>query len=141
MSKANSVLVHGSCVAFGERAVLIIGQSGSGKSGLALQMIALGAVLVADDGVRLQRAGDLVLARPPENLQGQIEARGIGILSTVFRHDVPVVLVVDLDKVAGARMPDAQKYTLLGLHLPLISGKDVPNLASALMVKLVRTEK
>ncbi len=141
MTQVNSVLVYGSCVALGERAVLIFGQSGSGKSGLALQMIALGAVLVADDGVRLQRAGDLVLARPPENLQGLIEARGIGILSTVFRYDVPIVLVVDLDQAAGARMPDAQKYALLSLDLPLIFGKDVPNLASALIVKLARTEK
>jgi len=42
-------VLHASCVCLEGRAVLIRGASGSGKSGLALQLIALGAALVADD--------------------------------------------------------------------------------------------
>ena len=74
------------------------------------------------------------------NLIGMIEARGIGILSTVFRQDVPVELVVDLAKSADTRMPEKQIIPLLKRDVQLISGKDVPNLASALMVKLVRAQ-
>ncbi len=140
MSEADFVLMHGSCVAVADRAVLILGASGSGKSGLALQMIALGAILVADDGVQLARIDTKICARAPRNLAGLIEARGIGILSMVCRQDVPVGLVVDLDASAGARMPDPQKFAVFGDELPLISGKDVPNLASALMVKLAQAE-
>ena len=116
MSDANSVLMHGSCVVVGDSAVLILGASGSGKSGLALQMIALGAVLVADDGVQLTRIGEKICARAPKNLIGMIEARGIGILSTVCRQDVPVDLVVDLDMSADARMPVTQLFPLLCVY-------------------------
>ena len=52
-------IVHASCVARDGRAVLIRGASGSGKSGLALQLMALGAGLVADDRTRLWREGDI----------------------------------------------------------------------------------
>ena len=43
--------LHGSVVAAGGRAVLITGAAGAGKTTLALEMIALGAELVADDRV------------------------------------------------------------------------------------------
>ncbi|MEM9638850.1 MAG: hypothetical protein AAGA94_14475, partial [Pseudomonadota bacterium] len=44
-----SDILHASCVACQGRAVLILGRSGQGKSGLALQLMAYGADLVADD--------------------------------------------------------------------------------------------
>ena len=43
-----AVLLHASCVAVAGRAVLITGPSGSGKSSLALTLLAHGAALVAD---------------------------------------------------------------------------------------------
>lgn len=139
MSHPAAVLVHGSCVAVGEAAVLITGQSGSGKSGMALQMMALGAELVADDGVQLRRGGDAVLASAPTNLKGMIEARGIGILTCDPRQDVAVALVVDLDAGSGERMPQPATREMLGVALELIMGKNVPNLAAALMLKMVQT--
>ena len=56
--------LHASAVAIEGRAVLITGPSGSGKSGLALDIIALGARLVADDGVILRREGERLILSP-----------------------------------------------------------------------------
>ncbi len=136
MNQANAVLMHGSCVAIGAKAVLITGPSGSGKSGLALQMIGLGAVLVADDGVQVTRVGTDLLTCAPEKLAGLIEARGLGILSAKTVQDVPLTLVVALDRLASARLPERQNIVVLEQEVELISGKNVPNLAAALLVKL-----
>jgi HPr kinase/phosphorylase len=136
VTSTGSVLMHGSCVAVGDNAVLFLGKSGTGKSGLALQMIALGAVLVADDGVKLTRVGDAVAASAPENLVGMIEARGLGILTAPHRQNVPLAIIVDLEAPAEGRLPTTQKRNVLGLDFALFSGKEVPNLAAALMVKL-----
>ena len=51
------MILHATCVAVDGRGLLILGPSGSGKSALALQLIALGAQLVADDRTRVSRRG------------------------------------------------------------------------------------
>jgi HPr kinase/phosphorylase len=71
------MILHASVVAVDGAGVLILGASGAGKSGLALRMIALGALLVSDDQVLLERCGDVLVARAPETLSGLIEARGV----------------------------------------------------------------
>ena len=70
----NFANIHGSCVAVAGRGLLILGPSGAGKSALALQIMALGGQLVADDRVELTRQGDEVIARCPVALRGLIEA-------------------------------------------------------------------
>ncbi|ATE61395.1 HPr(Ser) kinase/phosphatase [Thauera sinica] len=67
--------------------VLITGDSGAGKSELALELISRGHGLVADDVVEFSRIGPTVLeGRCPEMLQDFIEVRGLGIVNirTVF---------------------------------------------------------
>ena len=128
MSSPLSTVVHGSAVAFGGRGLLILGTSGSGKSGLALALMGRGGQLVADDRVVLARREDVLVASAPAVLAGLIEARGVGILRVPAIPEAPLALVVDLDRPAAARMPQAVAITLLGLKLELISGKDLPNL-------------
>lgn len=85
-----------SCVAIDGRAVLIEGESGAGKSDLALRLIDRGARLVSDDYTLLQRDKRTLIASPPANIAGQIEVRGLGIISLDHVEGVPVVLLVKL---------------------------------------------
>lgn len=129
-----STIVHGSAVGFGGRGLLILGTSGSGKSGLALALIGRGGRLVADDRVSIERRGEALVASPPPRIAGMIEARGVGILRMAAVPEVPLVLAVDLDRPAAARMPQPVAITLLGARVELISGKQFPNLDLVLSI-------
>jgi HPr kinase/phosphorylase len=129
-----SLIVHGAAVAFAGRGVLILGASGSGKSGLALRLIGLGAALVADDRVVLERRGGALVARAPVALAGLIEARGVGILRAPAVPEAPVALVVDLDRAPAARMPQPQTITYHGIKVELIFAREIPNLEHALTI-------
>lgn len=126
--------VHASAVAVDGRGVLILGPSGSGKSALALQMIALGAGLVADDRVVLHRGAAGIVADAPGALAGLIEARGIGILRVPSVGPVPLLCAVDLGDVPAARLPQWRKFALLGAEVDLIPARGTPNLGSVLTV-------
>ncbi len=127
-----SLTVHASCVAFGNRAVLIRGKSGTGKSDLVLQLMdspgyglggkLLRAKLVADDQVILQREKDFIFASPPQILRGKLEIRGRGIVSTSYRKKSKLCLVIDLKAhVEITRMPEPGDMItdILGLQFPL----------------------
>lgn len=122
--------VHGTCVALGNRAALLRGESGSGKSDLALRFLTLfesgegesRARLVADDQTRLAvRAGKLV-AHAPEATKGLLEVRGVGIIEMGALDEAELELVVDLTPGCEiVRLPDPLPITtLLGISLPLM---------------------
>jgi HPr kinase/phosphorylase len=123
--------LHGSCVAFGNAGILILGRSGSGKSALALALIALGAKLVADDRVELYAEDTGAAARAPAVLQGLIEARRIGLLQVDHAERAPVRLVIDLDREETDRLPPRRKIKLGTQEVDLILGGNTPNLAIA----------
>src|ERR1700743_723331 len=103
------MLLHASCVALGEKAVLIVGPSGAGKSDLALRLIDGGARLVADDQVELRRAGERVFVTAPAALAGLIEVRGVGIVRIEAVAEATLVLLVDLAPLAEVdRFPEAR---------------------------------
>jgi HPr kinase/phosphorylase len=116
------------------RGVLILGPSGSGKSSLAIAMMALGAGLVADDRVAVRREGPGLVAAAPAALAGLVEARGVGILRVPAAGPTPLALAVDLAEAPAARLPQWRKFALLGAEIALISGRGVPNIGSILMV-------
>lgn len=122
-------LVHASCVAVEGRAVVITGSPGSGKSSLALDLMAHGAVLVSDDQTVLTQRDGHLWASAPDALLGLIEARGTGLLQATTTR-APVVLVVDLDQSEPDRLPPTRKCALAGHEFDLILGRTNPNLAS-----------
>lgn len=111
---------HATCVSWHSKAVLITGQSGSGKSGIGLHLMALGCDLIADDRTKLDVSDGQVVASCPPALGGLIEARGIGILNAGHTPSSAVALVVDLDQTETARLPQQRIFTVLGCDLPLI---------------------
>lgn len=129
-SETEAVLVHGTAVALGEKAVLIRGPSGSGKSDLALRCIAappLGhiphrAELVADDQVRLSPTPRGIEATAPSTIAGKIEVRGIGILEFPRRSQALLALVVDLvDAAAVPRYPlEEMSAEFFGMEVPIL---------------------
>ena len=128
--------LHATTVAHAGRAALIRGPAGSGKSALALRMIALGAQLVADDRTQLRRRGDQVIADAPDTLRGRIEARGVGILATAPAGPTPVVLIIDMAQEETERLPPHRETDLLGLALPLQRKVNSPYFPAAIMAYL-----
>ena len=128
-----ALTVHATAIALAGQGALIRGASGSGKSALALELMAFGADLIADDQVHLTRDGSCVIASCPAPLSGLIEARGMGLLRATPAPPAPLVCVVDLDLTVGDRLPVRRDVTLLGCRLPLIHRPDGVNLAPALL--------
>lgn len=124
--------LHATTVAVSGRAVLILGPSGAGKSSLALEMMAAGALLVADDRTDLRTEGVQLLASPPQDLAGRIEARGIGILAVEHLPEAEVALVCDLGQPEPERLPPFRNTDLGGVTLPLVLGPYRPHLYAAL---------
>jgi len=125
--------LHASCVALNGRAVLIMGQSGTGKSALALQLMALGADLVSDDQTLLGIGENGPAAAPPAPLRGLIEARGVGLLRVPPADPAPVVLAVDLDQTETERLPHPRALDLLGTSVPLLHKVEGPHFAATLL--------
>jgi len=111
------VRLHGSCVRFLERGVLIRGASGAGKSDLVLRLIAAGAWLVADDLVRLWAVGGRLYAGaldPP----GLVELRGQGIYRLPTLASTRVDLLLRLGAAgSGSRLPEPRAVAICGVEL------------------------
>jgi hypothetical protein len=108
-----SVIVHGSCVALKAAGVLLLGDSGSGKSDLALRLIHEGWRLVADDRTVLSLAKTGIAAAAPTTIKGLLEVRGVGIV-TLPAQAARLKLVVQLGR-EGPRLPEAEHWTPPGL--------------------------
>lgn len=110
--------------------VFITGDSGAGKSELALELISRGHGLVADDITEFARIAPAVLeGRCPELLQDFIEVRGLGVLNirTIFgetacRRKMRLRLVVYLQR----RVPGQDDPTRLPMHMETLEILGVP---------------
>ncbi len=125
---AVSTTMHGVFLDVLEVGVLLTGESGMGKSELALELISRGHGLVADDMVEVFRIGPEALeGRCPDMLRDFLEVRGLGLLNirTIFgetaaRRKMKLKLIVHLQRsVPGGDMPrlplDSQSQEILGI--------------------------
>ncbi len=107
---AESTTVHGVFLDVLGVGVLITGDSGVGKSELALELISRGSGLIADDVVELYRLGpESIEGRCPPLLRDFLEVRGLGVLNirTIFgeaalRPRKNVKLIVHLERPSGS---------------------------------------
>lgn len=131
--------------------VLITGDSGAGKSELALELISRGHGLVADDVVEIARVAAAVLeGRCPEMLTDFLEVRGLGILNirTIFgetacRRKMKLKLIVHLQRRGGGQdeplrlsLDDVDSQDILGVRirrvvLPVAAGRNLSVLLEA----------
>lgn len=147
---AERVALHGVLMDVLGLGVFITGDSGAGKSELALELISRGHGLVADDIVEFSRIAPNVLeGRCPELLQDVIEVRGLGILNirTIFgetacRRKMKLKLVVHLQRrQPGQEDPlrlshDMEQQNIVGVPirrvvLPVAAGRNLAVLLEA----------
>lgn len=121
MSSAEPTLIrHASAVAVQGRGLMIIGASGTGKSGICLELMARGAQLVSDDGTILTRKEGAIELSAPDPIRGAIEARGIGLLQAETVDVAQLVAVLDMDMAETHRFPPARWVEYLGCRFPLL---------------------
>lgn len=112
-------LMHASCVRYGDAGLIIRGPSGSGKSDLALRLIADGGRLVADDYVWVGAEAGTLYAVAPDTIAGQMEVRGIGIVASPALRVTPIDCVLELvGRAAIDRLPPPRLVEIGGLFLP-----------------------
>lgn len=134
---AGTVNIHASAVAIAGGAVLLVGPSGSGKSALALALMALGCRLISDDRCIVTLRDAALWVSAPAVLRGRIEARGIGILAADSLASAPVRLAVDLGRTETDRLPPPREFDLLGQRIPLVLGPVQPHFPPAILQYLL----
>jgi len=148
---AESTTAHGVFLDVLGMGVLIKGDSGVGKSELALELISRGSGLIADDVVELYRIGpETVEGRCPELLRNFLEVRGLGVLNirsifgeAALRPRKNLKLIVQLERLSpadprsGERLPrHANSEPILGIDirrvtLPVAAGRNLAVLTEA----------
>ena len=131
-----SHLIHATALSINDCAVLITGASGSGKSSLGLQLISLGAKLIADDQVFITHRDDGVWASKPEALPALIEARKTGLISVPMASPARVGLVVNLDLIQTQRLPEAEFTNLLGENITVWRKSDAAHFPATIFLYL-----
>lgn len=124
---------HATTVAIDGAGVMLTGPSGSGKSGLALDLMARGAELVADDRTTIELREGRPWALAPEQLAGVIEARGVGLIRAPFRQAAPLRFVIDMGELERARLPEPDTEIVLGAVITRIRRLDAPHFPGAIV--------
>jgi len=125
--------LHATTVVLNQRALVLTGPSGVGKSTLALRMMALGATLLADDITWFDAPDGALTAHCPPTLTNKIEARGVGILNATTCGPATVAAIVDLGVDEIVRLPPQRSVQLLGCDIALLHKPATPYLAETLM--------
>lgn len=129
-----SDILHATTIAVAGKGVLIRGQSGTGKSALALALLARGADLIADDRTQIDRVGDALIARAPDAIAGLIEARYVGLINVPAVGPTPLALVIDMDRIEQDRLPHVHSQTVLGVPLPCLHKAETPHFHDAVLL-------
>jgi HPr kinase/phosphorylase len=128
--------------------VLIMGESGVGKSECALDLIDRGHRLVADDVVEIKRMTDTLLGSSPDLTRYHMELRGLGVINikdlygvSSIRISKRVELVVNLERWEAGREYDRlglrdERFLVLGVDLPLIRMPVAPGRNLAILVEV-----
>ncbi|MBO5701103.1 MAG: HPr(Ser) kinase/phosphatase [Clostridia bacterium] len=125
---------HGVLVEVYGEGILILGDSGVGKSETAIELVKRGHRLIADDAVEIKRVSKKALVgQAPEILRHYVELRGIGIIDVKRLYGISAVkdtekidLVINLESWVQGKMYDRlgldeQTINILGIDLPSLT--------------------
>ena len=142
-------VIHGVLVDILGLGVLIIGESGIGKSECALDLVVRGHRLVADDTVEVRRRGEtVVIGTCPELTRYHMEVRGLGVINirdlfgiAATRTSKRVELVVQLERWDTTREYDRlgldeKQYDMFGVRIPLLHMPVAPGRSLAILVEV-----
>ena len=142
-------LVHGVLIDILGLGVLIVGESGIGKSECALDLVVRGHRLVADDTVEVRRRGETaIIGTCPDLTRFHMEVRGLGVINirdlfgvAATRISKRVELVVQLERWDPAREYDRlglddNYFDLAGANVPLIQMPVAPGRSLAILVEV-----
>jgi HPr kinase/phosphorylase len=128
--------------------VLIVGESGIGKSECALDLIDRGHRLVADDVVEIKRMADALTGSSPDLTRYHMELRGLGVINIKDLYGVSAIrmaqrieLVVSLERWEAGKEYDRlglrdEKFTILDVEVPLIRMPVAPGRNIAILVEV-----
>src|SRR5688500_5787886 len=142
-------VIHGVLMDILGLGVLIVGDSGIGKSECALDLVVRGHRLVADDTVEIHRRGEKdVIGTCPELTRHHMEVRGLGVINirdlfgvASTRVNKRLELVVQLARWDQNREYDRvglddSYYDLIGVRLPLVRMPVAPGRSVAILVEV-----
>lgn len=147
---AETVVMNGVFMEVMDTGVLITGPSGVGKSELALELIARGHRLVADDAAKFSRIGPEQLSGTcPEILQDFLEVRGLGIINvrntygdSSIKSEKLLRLIVRLEAMDRARLLQLDRLdgssstqTILEVEIPEITLPVAPGRNLAILLE------
>ena len=125
---------HGVLVEVYGEGVLILGDSGVGKSETAIELVKRGHRLIADDAVEIKRVSKQTLVgSAPEIIRHYVELRGIGIIDVKRLFGIGAVkdtekidLVINLEHWVQGKMYDRfglddEKIEILGIEVPMLT--------------------
>ena len=134
VSLAPRITLHGVLVELYGEGILILGDSGVGKSETAIELVKRGHHLIADDAVEIKRVSDRTLVGcAPEIIRHFIELRGIGIVDVrrifgmgAIKETERVDMIINLEQWVEGKMYDRlgmdNQYTdILGLRIPSLT--------------------
>lgn len=124
---------HGVLVEVYGEGILLLGESGVGKSETAIELVKRGHRLIADDAVEIRRVSNKSLVgSAPDNIRHFIELRGIGIINASRIFGVGAVKLTEkIDLVINMEHWDSNKnYDRMGLEdqTTEILGLDIPSM-------------
>ncbi|WP_026389362.1 HPr(Ser) kinase/phosphatase [[Acholeplasma] multilocale] len=152
---APSEEVHGSLVNIFGKGIMVIGQSGIGKSEITLELVKHNHLFVGDDRIILTNKGNKIFGKSHPILKNLVEVRGIGIIDVsktngyqIIMDETPLDMVIELFKFGTNGVDDSERIgrepalkNVLGVNvphmkIPVSSGRNISNIIESAVAQL-----
>ncbi len=140
---------HGVLVEVYGEGIMLLGESGVGKSETAIELIKRGHRLIADDAVEIRHAmGNTLIGSAPELIRHYMELRGIGVIDVrrlfgmgAIKSETEIDLVINIEQWKDGMMYDRlgtenQYISVLDVHVPAITIPVKPGRNLAIIIEV-----